>query len=249
MKIIICIPHNFAYFEKPFTISLLELIVYTNWWIQKEKKDIDISVITQDGLFLDCMRNRLVEAALQTDQTHLLFLDADMTFPRNAIQLMVEDFEDTPQLEAVTGLYTWKRPPFLPHVYTSWNDETKQFQIAGKFPLTEPFWVEGAGAGCLMVKAEVFKRIKSPWFLFERETGEGQLCEATFGEDLYFCKKAKMEMVCDPRISCGHYKAKSYNVNDYIDSNHLLRTPDGNFEVTQEQIEFIGEEHLKRKGT
>ena len=235
MKIAICIPHNYSHFEKAFVISLSEIIVYTNWWATQTKRAVDISVLFQDGLKLDAMRNSLVEICLQNNQTHVLFLDTDMSFPREIIRRMVEDFEDNPTVEAITGLYTWKRPPFVPHVYSKYNEK------AGQFPMDKLFRVEGAGTGCLMVKTEVFKRTKAPWFLFEEDKDNPS--KMKMGEDLYFCKKVKPIMLCDPRIICEHYTTKAYSIKDYFRFNKIKQRKDKNFTVTKKQIESITKIH------
>ena len=223
-------------------MSLIELIVYTNFWIQKTKRGIEISFLVQDGLKLDVMRNNLVKICLDNNQTHILFLDSDMAFPRNTIQRMIEDFEDNPKIEAVTGLYTWKKPPFIPHVYSKYNKDKDNFSVAGQFPMDKLFKVEGAGTGCLMVKIDVFKRTTAPWFSFEEIT-KGAISKMKMGEDLYFCKKAKPLMLCDPRIICEHFAARAYSIKDYFSFNKIKPKKNGNFVLTKKQIKAIGETH------
>jgi hypothetical protein len=245
MKIAVCVPHNYSHFEKPFTISLLEIFVYTNAWITETKQDIDLSFLTQDGFLLDQMRNLLVQTAIESDQTHILFLDTDMTFPRNVVKLMVEDFRDNPEADVVSGLYTWKKPPFLPHVYPTYDEDKKNFRVGGQFPLTSPFWVAASGTGCLMIKTDFLKKFDPPWFLFERDVNKKPLGAPIIGEDLYFFRECRPKTLCDPRISCKHYKSNGYSIDDYIDSNGIKRTEDGNFQTTSEQITEIADKQKK----
>jgi len=102
------------------------------------------------------------------------------------VRLMVEDVNDNPEADVVSGLYTWKKPPFLPHVYPSFDEEKQNFRVGGQFPLTSPFWVEGAGTGCLMIKAEFLKKFDPPWFKFERDFETNPYGTPLIGEDLYF---------------------------------------------------------------
>ena len=233
MKVCICIPHNHSHFLKEFTMSLLAVQYTFLDWQRVSGRNDKLSIITQDGVRLDTSRNELVNTALANDQDFIFFMDSDQDFPADVIQTMLGDFEDNPEIEAVTGLYTWKKPPFVPHVYHSYDRKTKKYNIAAKFPLNELFRVEGAGTGCLMVKRGVFERTPRPWFKFGAYKNS-----LPMGEDLYFCYKAKPLILCDPRIKSGHYTRARFTIDDYISSNGLERYEE--FEATPEQVARMG---------
>jgi hypothetical protein len=46
---------------------------------------------------------------------------------------------------------------------------------------------EGVATGFLLIKTDVFKKLKHPYFFWE----SGKDGEVTVGEDFWFCKKAK----------------------------------------------------------
>lgn len=247
MKICICIPNSFGYAQVEFMMSLIAVQQYFYEWTIKNKREDTLSIILQGGHQLDKMRNDLVRDALAANQTHLLFLDADMAFPKELVPMLIEDFEDNPEVEAITGLYVWKSPPFLPHVYTTFDKKTLKFNMAGQFPLDTLFEVEGAGAGCLMVKAEALRRVEAPWFQFGAH-GLEEFAHISseemprIGEDLFFCLKVKPLMLCDPRIQCRHYRLANFDINTYIEHNGFTREGE-NFVVTSEQLDKISKEY------
>jgi len=88
--------------------------------------------------------------------------------------------------------------------------------------------VDGVGAGCLLVKREVFPHLERPYFL------EDYLFNRSFGEDLWFslnCKIHGIPIKVDPQSFVGHF---AFGV---IDSRHLkqfLRN-----EITKDQTQKI----------
>jgi len=243
-KIIICIAHAEKVLDIRFCLSLLGMQDYFYEWVIKNKREDTLSVNTQRGYQIDKQRNQLVEVALMHEQTHLLFLDTDMGFGRDMIVRMIEDLEDNEDqgIEAITGLYFHKVEPYLPHIYATWEKKGQSFGVSGAFPINSLFKVAGAGFGCLMIKAEVFKRTKEPWFLMGGELyGKKGL-----GEDLYFCRKSNVKMLCDTRLQCEHYHSIPITMDTYIKTNGL-QIKDNQVIATPEQLKSIGELYEKTK--
>jgi hypothetical protein len=243
-RIIVCIPHAERMFDIRFNLSLLGMQEYFYSWVIKNKREDTLSFVSQRGYQIDYQRNQLVEIALKHKQTHLLFLDTDMGFPRDMIVRMIEDLEMNrdQEVEAITGLYFHKVKPYMPHLYTQWDKKTKLFGVAGIFPINSLFKVAGSGFGCCMVKAEVFKRTEKPWFLMGGEL-EGK---KGLGEDLYFCRKSKVLMLCDTRLRCEHYSSVPITMETYIESNGL-RIENEQVQGTKEQLKAIGDLYEKNK--
>jgi len=103
--------------------------------------------------------------------------------------------------------------------------------------LNESFVVEGAGFGCLMMRTEIFDRVKKPYFKIIKKEDE-----IVYGEDLYFCKKAKMKMICDPGLVCSHVDKVEFNLNHYIAANGLA-IENNSIVVTDEQKKEIEKKH------
>ena len=240
MRILLAIPHNFTHFEVMFSMGIFAIQDYFFEWIIKNKRDDTLSIVRQSGYQLDEMRNSLVDVAIKHKMTHILFLDTDMFHPKDMIVRMIEDFEDNKEVSAITGLYVRKSPPYLPHIYPKFLKKEKTFGISGLFPLNSIFKVEGAGLGCLMIKTDVFKRIKKPYFKMGGEI-DGK---KGYGEDLYFFLKAKPLTLCDTRLMCSHFKPVGFTIDDYIKSNKL-KIKGNQVEGTKEQINEIAKKYKK----
>ena len=231
-KIAICIPHNYPNFEKYFVFSLLSVVGSFHEWNKTIGNKHELIILNNKEGWIDFMREQLADEALKQGADYLMWVDTDMTFPPSMIQCMMAWFEKDPSLDAVTGLYTWKQPPFLPHVYARYVPEDDKFTVAGAFPLNGGFNVEGAGFGCVMIKADLFKRTERPWFKYEY---------GVYGEDLYFFKKARpVNMICDTRITCKHYQTLPADIDCYLRSNNL-KVEEGMIEASQETLDRISD--------
>ena len=240
MKIAICIPHNYLVYNKLFINSLLGLVNSFHIWNGKNGMKHEIDILIQNEGFIDLMRNILAQRFMDSDSTYSLWLDTDMVFPPDMIIKMIKQFEEDPTIEAITGLYHHKTPPFMPHVYYRYDTELKKFTVAGSFPLKKSFTVAGAGFGCIMINKKVFDRTEKPWF----KMGISDDYKMEYGEDLYFCKKAKMKMICDPTLMCGHLSETVANTNHYIAVNQL-KVENDDIVATKEQLEEIHKKHDK----
>lgn len=241
-SICICLAHNYPAFDKAFVLSLFTIQDDFHRWQKKKKRNDSLSMLIRGGYQLDEMRNALVEDALYAKQDYLLFLDTDMNFPRDTVSRMIEVMEANPKAEAVTGIYTYKRPPYLPQLFTKFDDKTGTFHvIGGKFPLNKPFEVGAAGAGILMVKSDVFKREDGPYFKFVY-SGENEKLPRGIGEDLFFFWKYHPVTIADPAIICGHYDTRPVTISNYIKYNKL-KVKDNKINITSKKLEEIKHKH------
>lgn len=142
----------------------------------------------QEGSVLHQNRERLAQKAADGGFTHLLFVDSDMTFEPDAILKLLAREKDI-----IGTHYNCRALPLKTTV------ELK----AGQTELKELDTCNALGAGFLLIKTEVFKKLSHPWFFWEvNEKGE-----TTLGEDHWFCKKAReagYEIFVDISIPIGH---------------------------------------------
>jgi len=242
MRIMIALPDNHPFFSKEFVDSLINIQTDFYRWKMENDSPHTLSIICQGSVCLDEARNSLVRLAIKNDQTHIFFMDTDQTFLPEAVRLMIEVFEANPDIDACTGLYTWKKAPFTPHIYGGYLDG--KFQSAAQFPLDKIFEVDAAGTGILMIKTDLFERTEYPWFKF----GFNDDGSFKFGEDLYFFKNAKPLTVCDPRNRSQHLKLEGYGIDDYVDSNKLKRIDNDEgqlmgFKVTKRKMKEVAAKH------
>lgn len=241
-KIAICIPHSYQNFQKPFVLSLISLTQSFERYNAKTGNKYELNLFIQNSGAIDFMRNQLAKTAVKAGADYILWLDTDMSFPPDLIARMAKHFEDDAALEAVTGLYTWKQAPFMPHVYTSYNRENGKFRPAGAFPLKESFPVVAAGYGCLMIKSNNYVILEEPWFdmVFDGD-------QIAVGEDMYFFKKSQpINMICDPTISCAHYVLAGVGIDQYLKYNGFELEENGDIKFDDEKLAKAGEEHMKK---
>lgn len=143
--------------------------------------------------FLDDKRNDCVEAFLKTDCTHLLFWDSDTLADANAIKILAD--HDKPVVSAVIYQKGGDHAPCFGY----WDEATRAYGTPMPFQYDKLIQVDIAGTGFLMIKREVFEKVKYPWF----ECGE----KGQSGEDIYFCVKCKeagIPIFVDTGLHLGH---------------------------------------------
>lgn len=129
------------------------------------------------GPYIHMNREMLVDQALETKCSHLLFVDSDMQFGHDAIVRLLNDNRDI-----IGARYNKK---MIPAVSTVLGDFTQITDV--------PF----LPTGFLLINCEVFKKIGKPYFSHQDAESE----------DVYFCDKAKRndyKLYCDPTIQIGH---------------------------------------------
>jgi GT2 family glycosyltransferase len=141
-------------------------------------------------------RNEIVAKALEENHSHVFFMDSDMTFPKDCLQTLLGRDKDV-----VGGFYLRKKGQFLPNAFEL--GERKGNLLKTEF-VEELKEVEAIGTGCLLVKTQVFRDIKKPWFEYEcHDQDRGHMST----EDIVFCDKARdagYKIWCDGTIKCGH---------------------------------------------
>jgi glycosyltransferase involved in cell wall biosynthesis len=158
-----------------------------------------IQVLQVSGADVDYARNLLVEKALGD---YIFFLDDDTLPPINAITKLKECNQDI-----VSGLYFSKQEPHFPQIFYKNKEKNELYDTIGDYQKDQLIEVDACGAGCLLIKKEVFKKIKQPYFNY---IPSGEKTNRK-GEDYYFCeqaKKAGYKIYCDTSIICGHLGTK-----------------------------------------
>lgn len=159
-----------------------------------------------ERLHVDRARNEIVDMVLHpetprppshpngldkayADATHILFIDDDMIMPPNGLVRLLSH-----NVPIVGALYFARTPPHLPIAYRHVEDNQWVAITNYNAGLQE---VDAIGAGFLLVKTEVFKKIQRPWFEFSDK----------MGEDMYFCLqagKAGYTILLDGDVVCRH---------------------------------------------
>lgn len=164
-------------------------------------------VIWMIHTMIDTSRNNLVQESLtDLSYTHLLMIDDDMTFePDFALRLLKHD------VDIVGGLAFKRRPTYQPCVYKQNKNNKKYFPI-----LPEVFQeVDIVGTGGILMKIEVFRKMKFPWFFTDYDKDGTH-----WSVDFRFCQQAKKngyKIFVDPKAEMGHIgDSEEVNKNTFL---------------------------------
>ena len=179
-KVIVGIP-SMGMIRIETMVSLVEML---------STSPVEYSLYTPISCYVHMNREEIVKMALKSGAEYILFVDTDMKFPRDTLNtLMALD------VDIVGALYNQRKIPPT-SVVIQLNPPIE------KLP-KEPIKVRAVGTGLMLVKIDVFKQMKQPWFFFVPEL-DGQ---KAIGEDVYFCDKARgmgYDVWVDPRPIVGH---------------------------------------------
>lgn len=141
-------------------------------------------------------RNNLVKEFLNSDCEYLFFVDIDMGLPTDGLKKLVEDNKPI-----IGGLYFQRIPPHNPMLFEKGKFTAKAHNYMFKRDYIEGLTeIDATGAGALLIKKEVFKKVKYPWF--------AEPTEYETYEDFFFCEKAKdagYKIYVDTRVKISHF--------------------------------------------
>jgi hypothetical protein len=178
------------------------------------------------------LRNQIVEQALEMDCTHLIMMDTDQIYREDTIQRLLAHGLD------IVGCMVCRRyPPFDPLLLEGG---------IGRYTLKQG-WTEGdlvevdaTGTGCLLIKMDVFRKMKAPWFYF------GGTPDDPVGEDIAFCsdaRKAGYKIYVDTGCPAGHLSSLLVTTDTWRLYSHLRDAQDrakARHEVSHGVVETVG---------
>jgi GT2 family glycosyltransferase len=148
----------------------------------------------EESIYVHNNRNRLVEAA--KDYSHIFFVDHDVVFGDDTIERLLAYDKDV-----ISGVYNYRHLPLRPILW----QKTPQGEMYNIIPEMMPkslFKCWGVPGGCLLIKMEVFEKLKKPYFEFYHDK-EGRV----MSEDLVFCEKlekAGIDRFVAPEVKVAH---------------------------------------------
>jgi len=164
----------------------------------------------------DCARETITRSALAHGVKWLFFLDSDVCpVDLDAVPKLIE-LSKTKKLPVLSGLYWAKKRENHP-IPCAWNkigeDKEKNTIAYGEMPIT-PYLDQNAlipcdvaGAGCLLVDAEVFKKLDKSnpnlpfwqWGLTRKDKDGKPLQQLS--EDFYFFERCRTELNIQAHVS------------------------------------------------
>jgi len=146
--------------------------------------DVLSSDLRSDAVFIqghtdrvDASRNQIVKRALQTEATHLFFLDVDQGIPQLVRQTLLS------HNRSIVSALAKKRDGTH---WLAFYKSPKGFQPITSI-LSPLIRIDGIGLGCVAIEMEVFRSLEAPWFV-NTYSDEGVM---QLEHDLSFCSKAQ----------------------------------------------------------
>ena len=166
----------------------------------------------------DCAtaRNNIAQKAIDRNADYVLMIDNDVVVPKDALINLASHREGTvlgyyahrgasnvyEGRTCICKLFTDKGAQY--HNYPLESEYTAQELVekreAGQYLLQ----IHGGGMGCALIRVDLFKKIRYPWFDWVNYGGDNR---GILSEDLYWCenmKRLKMPVFTDTRVGCGH---------------------------------------------
>ena len=162
------------------------------------------------GENIEVARNMLVQRAILMDAEYLLFIDEDIVLSRDAILKLYDA-----QADVISGCYFQKfHRPLIPVFQNRKPDGTHYVPNIDGDRVIDLNWM--SGCGILLIKTDVFKKIKPPYFQMLRNNQGG----IAVGEDCFFiqkCVEAGLSVKLHTGVKCGHVDFKTNEVFEYYE--------------------------------
>jgi hypothetical protein len=176
MKVAICVPCRDTVMTG-FAFDLAKLCAYEG--VTRCAKGGSLMIYQVPGTLIFDQRERLAEQAIKDGADAILWVDSDMRFPKDSLQILLSR-----KLPIVGVNATTRRFPVTPTALDLDHETNDLVKVTSK-DKTGLEQVMGVGFGMVLIRKEVFEKTQKPWFWFERTDKGG-----TIGEDIYFCAKA-----------------------------------------------------------
>lgn len=158
-------------------------------------------------------RNIVIEAMLENQCTHILFIDDDTVPPPDVFTKLVAH-----NVDMVTGIYPMRNFPHQNIIFDRaesdgrcWHHWVEDGKGEGLIPLV------AAGLGAVLIKTEVFRGMEKPWITL------GELESDHWCDDISFfmrARKAGFKLFGDLSVRCGHMATVTVR-NEYIDGKWI----------------------------
>jgi glycosyltransferase involved in cell wall biosynthesis len=165
------------------------------------------------GTLIFDQRNNMVESALEEGADYVLFIDADMRFPKDTLERLLSHDKGIIGVNATTRSAPVKATAKTLEIDADGTCNWKQISSKNKTGIQQ---ADGIGCGVMLISKETLNAIEKPWFFFEL-LPENKL----LGEDIYFCIKAKdvgIDTYIDHDLSqeIGHVGNYTYGWHDIL---------------------------------
>lgn len=202
LKLAICIPSG-DMVHMDFASSLAVMLA------RLATRRIECSLYNIKTTILSKGRQTLVNKALVTGCSHLLFIDSDMTFPPETAVQLLSHGKDIVGIAAATR----RENRLLNSAQTAWGQRLKAGPDDGLVN------VDYLGFGCVLIRADVFRTLEKPWFPIRYKEHDPEKGDVWLGEDYGFCEMARgagYSIHVDTALSYqfGHLGQRAFRLSD-----------------------------------
>ena len=160
-----------------FAVDVAQLYAYTR---EKGPWGSDVTVGFVASTYIHVGREWFLEAALKQGATHVLWLDTDMSVPRETAVLLAMHVLAVHDQPIVALNYRVRQESGL---FTAFRDEQRVPTLAHSTGLEA---VDYCGMGCMLMPIDVATALTRPWFTHGTNDQGGDI-----GEDVMFCRAAR----------------------------------------------------------
>lgn len=182
-----------------FTYDLVRMLLFT----QICRPELRMLLFINKGTIIPEQRHLLVREALKEEAvTHILWIDSDMRFPKDAALRLLGHGKPV-----VACNYATRRQPCQPVAGLPGDGKSLLFSASTDTELEAVKW---CGMGFMLVEADFYRNNPAPWFAVGFSRNE----DGYAGEDVFFCdfvQRAGLEVLIDPVLSrqiahCGEFE-------------------------------------------
>jgi len=145
-------------------------------------------------------RNKAANQAIDQNYDYLFFIDSDQIAPEDTLEKLLNC---NTEISAGWAMQAINDPR------TNISKFIAEKQFYDFYRISEIpngiFNADAVGMACVLIKTEVFEKLKYPYFVYTEYEHKGIL-----SEDLYFCMKAKeagFKILCDTSLRLPHLKS------------------------------------------
>lgn len=206
----------------------LRLMTFHHGVLQGESKgkDVEFEFLdrTTGRMFTPMAREVMATTAINANCDYLFMIDDDMLAPHDTFDRLYRH-----NVDVVSALAFTRNPPHLAVLYETkegWDERTHRKYVHTEWiknwPRGKLVECDAVGFGAVLIKVDVLKRMKPPYFM----------CSSGNGEDIWFCVRAKQEagarIFMDTTFELGHLGSRIVidtalhdKVNDPVEQERL----------------------------
>lgn len=174
--------------------------------------NVKLSYIVRQGELPAAARNGILTRALAENIDFVIFFDDDVMFPDITPYRLWVMMQKHPEAACITGVYSTKLSPTEPLIYLdSGSGAYWDWPMGALIP------IDGAGAGCMIVRMEAVRKLDPPWFTDKLKDNNsdagGYVIRNFWGQDRYFHRRLNaesgMKVYADTGLLLGHLDVRT----------------------------------------